>query len=74
LVATNTVFGEKVQAIMAVFGGRGPFVGVMKRHPTYASCQFVGGNEGTTLTKKTEKVLHNESETVPETVHRFKET
>jgi len=71
LVAANAVFSEKVEAIVAIFGERGLFVGVRERDATYRSLRKMV-NSGGTPTNRLEEVLQGKFEAGPEAGHRSK--
>jgi len=71
LVAANAVFGKKMQAIVAIFGEGGFFMGVRKGYTACRGLRKVVNSSGTSV-NSLEEVLEGELEAGPEAAHSSK--
>jgi hypothetical protein len=71
LVTANAVFGKKMQAIVAIFGEGGFFMGVGKGYTACRGLRKVVNSSGTSA-NSLEEVLKGELEAGPEATHRSK--
>lgn len=71
LVTANAVFGEKMKAIVAIFGEEGLFVGIGEG---YTACGSLRGvvNSGRASADRSKEVLQGKFEAGPETAHSSK--